>query len=228
MSSVWVDWQPIGVRTGPPIARRTASCPSETAPEICWKWSKYINKSSGQLCDKSVDITSSVNGIVFMDSTHLLVITKKADYDRLRRKAIFWSLEKLTESNKQQQTTRSREHSPCLEETRVSVFRTWRVDWLSRENIAAAAAAAAAAGLIWSTFLQGGVGGWLEARRPFGALVLTSRTAPPARAGQTQAAGRPWKKTTSNTFTVWCRAGFQFPQSHIETVIPSLKLAFVS
>ena len=33
------------------------------------------------------------------------------------------------------------------------------------------------------------MGGCLEALQSFGALVLMSRTAPPARAGQTQAAG---------------------------------------
>lgn len=33
------------------------------------------------------------------------------------------------------------------------------------------------------------MGGWLEALQSFGALVLMTRTAPPARAGQTQAAG---------------------------------------
>lgn len=37
--------------------------------------------------------------------------------------------------------------------------------------------------------LQGGVGGWLEALQSFGVFVLMSKTAPPARAGQTQAGG---------------------------------------
>lgn len=38
---------------------------------------------------KSVDITSSVNIIVFLDPAHLLVITKKVDCNSLWRKAIF-------------------------------------------------------------------------------------------------------------------------------------------
>lgn len=96
------------------------------------------------------------------------------------------------------------------EETRVSVFRTWRLSWLSRENIAAA-------GLIWSTFCKREwVGSW-KLCKSFMALVLMSRTLPLARAGQTQAAGAGrWKK--KNTYILLqYRAGSRLPHTQTHT-----------
>lgn len=92
-------------------------------------------------------------------------------------------------------------------------FRTWRVNWLSRENIAAA-------GLIWSTFCKGEwVGGW----KLCSLLGLWSWWVGHPNSCWPDISCRPWKKTTSNASTVCCRWGFRLPQSHTETVIPSLK-----
>lgn len=173
-----------------------------------------------------------MNSIVFffLDPAHLLVIIKKrkkGQFGCLWRKAIFWSLESWqsqTNCGRQHGAENSSVHVWLGEETRVSVFRTWRrVSWLSRESTAAAA------GLIWSTFeLWWGMGvgrsGWLCSRWGFGTDEYDSTPS----SCWPGTSCRTWKKNTPNTCTIWCRAGFRFPQSHTETVIPSLKLACVS
>lgn len=139
--------------TGSTAAHRNVTMLAKTSrsqvAHLSWKWSEkqILGEVVWQKCLLHLQWIALL--AFFVPSTPAGNYFKKVQFGCLWRKAIFWSLESW-----QSQTNCCRQHGAentsvrvwLGEETKVSVFRTWRVSWLSRESTVAAA------GLIWSTF----------------------------------------------------------------------------
>lgn len=80
-----------------------------------------------QLCDKSVDFTSSKNSVLFLDPAHLLVFTKKVfkKYISIWRKVIFCHYNTDRVKQTADNTERRTYFTSGFEKKRVSVFKNW-------------------------------------------------------------------------------------------------------